>query len=80
MKFRVKQSHIKNGKRNTLSLCPIALCIREQFPKADSVNVTNAKIRIDDLQINTPENVKNFIANFDTGQPVKSIKFTIKGL
>ena len=79
MKFRVKQSHIRNGCKGSCSSCPIALCIQEQLT-VFYVRVMSSVIVIDDKNIKIPKNVVMFIREFDSGQPVKPIKFTIKSL
>lgn len=74
MVINVTKKHIKDGTVKSCNSCPVALAIKEQFPKM-GVLVTRHQISIfkiasTDYQIKlfkSPRSVQRFISSFDKG-------------
>lgn len=81
MKITVTQEHINNGSRFNTNKCPIALAVREQFPKAHRIVVGSKDIYVERWFLRhykLPEVATVFIYNFDNIIPVQPIEFEAK--
>jgi hypothetical protein len=85
--IKVTQQHIERGEANHCCECPVALAAAEAFPHAEKagrngVVVTGYGILLAlagrELLLSLPEEVADFIAAFDYGQPVEPFEFTVQ--
>lgn len=77
MKITVTAKHIKNGKPKKVSVCPIALSLKEQFPNK-RICVEGYVIHIGNLSFSVSERARKFILKFDQKLPVKPFTFNLK--
>lgn len=81
--IRVKQQHIDQGNPRNGYLCPVALAIGEITQQLTQVSCSNIVLNANSLRqnsIKTPQRVKKFIGDFDTGCPVKTFSFILWGV
>lgn len=77
MVIRVGRDHIKAGKQESSSHCPIAIAFHDAGFKAARVGPDCYWISGSLMSRDLPENAKTFIEDFDEGRSVKPFKFTI---
>lgn len=76
MKISITRQHIKHGKRDRATLCPIALACKEKGFK-------RIKIHYDEFEIDghigyLPQKACQFITAFDKGLPVEPFTFRLR--
>lgn len=76
MKVKVLQHHIDQGERRKHDNCPIVHAIREQYPDARGVSM-NAYIEMDGQIWIPPDNVREFVRNYDNDLPVEPFEFDL---
>lgn len=69
--------HIEHGKKSKCVECPVALAIRETYPKY-LVSVGPYECQVGHFKYDLPQNVRAFICAFDLGCSVKPLKFTLE--
>lgn len=77
MKVSVTTEDIKQGKRVSCRECPVALAVKRIFQDEDNVSVA-IYIRVGGVMYEYPEEVVDFICNFDKGSLVEPIEFEMK--
>lgn len=79
MTITVTQKHIKEGKRNDIGGCPIALAAREQTKDSAFVWLSSLSLVIGGRfqQVRLPRRASKFVDLFDSGRPVKPFKFRL---
>lgn len=71
--IKVTKENIRNGKRDSISFCPVARAFsRERFFKTE---VSSEKIRADGETFSISDKIKDWIAKYDRGEKVEP--FTI---
>ena len=76
MKIQITQNHIKRGKKGRVTLCPIALALKERgFEK---VRVRAEAVEIDGAKFSLSPNEMRFIKRFDNGEPVEPFVFRVR--
>ena len=81
MKISITAEHIKNGKRNSCTDCPVALALLEKNYDAyvSCRKLTVRKTPADYHQpLYVPQTVRTFINNFDGGLEVFPFSFNTK--
>jgi hypothetical protein len=76
MKVEVKQEHIDKGVPSNGCECPIALALGEMFPDAQ-VLVCDGRIEVGFEVAAPPQEAKEFINDFDDGEPVAPFSFDL---
>lgn len=88
LKIRVTKDDIKQGKRQDLGYCPIALGLRRTIEQqGGDVNIHSVKVDDDECKVTytvmrtfpTPAHAQKFINRFDNGDSVKPSEFTLRG-
>jgi hypothetical protein len=91
MKIEVTREHIARGVAGDCNRCSVALAVADAIPPAEGcrvhIAVCNSGIGItmtgpdgysmDCESFDTPWNVRDFIADFDDGEPVSPIAFDL---
>jgi len=78
MEIQVIKDDIKNGKRLNECHCPIALAFKRKGFK--SVKVTRHFVEIEGFDFELPNDVKNFVKDFDNKKNVEPFEFKLEGL
>lgn len=78
----VTNKDIKNGEKNHVNLCPIALAATRKIKSKYSVDTWYNQIKLDvftdtEITIKLPQKASDFITIFDEGGDVKPFKFTV---
>jgi hypothetical protein len=76
MKIYVRRRHIKNGKPQRRTRCPIALAFEELTGERPYVDPDCINTRTEGYVL--PRSAQRFISRFDSGKPVKPFAFTIR--
>jgi hypothetical protein len=82
MRVRVSSAHIRDGERDSFSLCPVALAVSEAlgglycevWPEA--VYVVHGA-HTGDVRLPIPEGVRQWVRDYDTGGRVRVIEFEL---
>lgn len=79
MKIRVTKKDIMQGKRNSISMCPIALAVKRAY-KAESIIVSDNYARltfktVKEKKIRLPAIARKFIKKVDNNLPIEPIEF-----
>ena len=91
MKFELTEDHIRAGKQGNCSMCPVALCLREQAPDSVVTGIQTSTrsrstaetwagitvLRVRGEYYRTPPEVSSFITRFDDGKTVKPFSFEV---
>lgn len=83
-KFVVKREHINKGIKISPSLCPLALCFRENYPHHSYIKVFGeyAYIGKDVMnsggRIELPKECTDFADDFDNNRIVKPFEFEVE--
>lgn len=82
MKYQVQvtQKHIEKGARNNSGKCPIALALRSIGATRVGVGGALCRFRIEGAKhelVRLPKKARDFVENFDDGNPVRPFRFTI---
>lgn len=83
MKIRVTKEHIKKGKPEACSSCPVALALKEAFPEAHHTMAGPSQLGLMDEDQgftrlwDTPLIVREFITRFDSNKPVEPFEFEL---
>lgn len=83
LEIHLRQDHIDKGQRSECTRCPGALALIEQVPDVESVDVDDIRVIFRTVmgatvKVETPEELHDFIIDFDDGKPVKPFSFKIK--
>jgi hypothetical protein len=84
MRVRVKSAYIRDGERDSFTRCPVALAVSEAlgglycevWPEA--VIVVHGA-HTGDIQLPLPEDVRQWVRDYDTGGRVRVIEFELPG-
>jgi len=80
MLIKVTQEHIKNGKCFSGEYCPVALALKDLFPKTFvSVGYSSLKVGTTVVMISS-QDVRDKILDFDLGEGMKPFEFECFGL
>jgi len=77
MKIYVKRKHIRDGQRDNVVSCPIALVLTEQLGVGD-LKVADYEIVLGKTKFTCPTRAARFISKFDAGKPVKPFAFFLR--
>lgn len=77
MKITVTAKHIKNGKPQDSSSCPIGLALREQFLN-EEIYVGISTVDVGSKFFGLSTRARSFVRKFDFGLPVKPFTFNLK--
>ena len=77
LRVRVEQRHIDAGTKGNSQCCPIALAVREEFPRLP-VMVTDSRVYLAFKRFILNDESKAFIENFDIGLPVEPCAFQLQ--
>ena len=69
MKIQVTRKHIKAGKMGRMTLCPIALALKERG--FENVKITTETVEVDGAELTLSPSEAKFVDDFDSGKPVK---------
>ena len=78
--FTVTQADIERAKPGSGMTCPIARCIGRHFADfkgAPIINVTPARVEINDRDYPLPEVARAFVSRYDAGEKVRPFSFTL---
>ena len=73
----VKEKHIENGARMDSCECPIALAIKEQYPKMTGVSVDINMVKLNGEYWFIDDEGGQFIWDYDMGSYVRPIDVTL---
>lgn len=76
MKIKVTQEHIDKGVVSNCNRCPVALAVQEALAN-DSATVGSSFIHTGIKSIEMPEEVYNFVHDFDAFLSVKPFEFEL---
>lgn len=76
IQVNVRRRHVTSGRRCSRLYCPVALALKEQFPKA-KVFVQFDVIKIDDVPYKTPESAMQFMVRYDYSKDIAGINFKL---
>lgn len=76
IKVKITEEHIRSGKPRTITLCPIALALKDKFPYS-SVRVGADDVSIDDSEYNLSKEARRFVDRFDHEKPVAPATFIL---
>lgn len=77
MLVRITKPHVSNGIRGDTSRCPVALALRDAFPKAIVIDVFILYARIDGKEYNFPMDVALKIFEYDKTGALEPFEFEI---
>ena len=75
--IHVTAQDISEGLPGNSQFCPVALAVNKAIHREKDVQVDGNAITIDDVDFTISETVRQFIADFDDGKPVKPFCFEI---
>lgn len=78
--IQVTQKHIQEGKRKSISSCPIALALKRERFEDVMVETTYCSFWIGNLSYGYffPKSAQTFIEKFDAGKKVRPFNFKVK--
>ena len=75
--INITAEHIAKGFARDSGRCPVALAIRDAFPKAGNIAVTGLYIHMGLREHELPAEVQHFTWDFDAGRPVEPFTFEL---